>query len=153
MEENQPTAETENQLPVLTWEVFRARENPRKTIFAVAFILLVVTIVAVTYQHPLMVLVTVAVFALALNSYFLPTTYTLDQNGITTDKLLFRYTRRWNEFRTFIRTTGGVVISPFRHFTYLDNFRGLHLLLPKDPQPVLKYLAGRLPEKTRRGIA
>jgi hypothetical protein len=144
---NQP-AQEEPVFPTLTWSVFRAKENMRRTILAVGFILAVVIFVAVAY-HPMMALLAILVFALALNSYFLPTTYTFDQNGITTDKTFFRYTRRWSEFRGYIRTTGGVVISPFRHWTYLDNFRGLHLLLPQDPEPVLKYLADRLSVKQR----
>jgi hypothetical protein len=42
-------------------------------------------------------------------------------------------------------------VSPFAAWTYLDNFRGIHLLLPRDPKPVLDYLAQRLPEKKKVG--
>jgi hypothetical protein len=112
-----------------------------------AIILAVLVIVAVSYRNPLMVLLAILIFAVALNGFFLPTVYTLDRNGITTDKKVLRYTRRWNEFRSFFRTSGGVVVSPFRDRTFLDNFRGIHLLLPEDPTQVLDYLAARLPEK------
>lgn len=122
-----------------------------RTLFVTLFIIAVI-VIALAYYGPVMGLVALLVLFLALNSYYLPTTYTLDEKGITTDKLLFHYTRGWKEFRSYVRTSGGVVASPFRNWTYLDNFRGIHLLLPRDPKPVLDYLAQRLPEKkkTRR---
>ena len=134
----------------LTWLVFRAKETPRKTVLASILILAILVFVAVAYKDVLMVLLAILIFALALNSYFLPTRYTLDVNSVTIDKQFFRYARRWSEFRSFVRTSGGVVISPFSNWTYLDNFRGIHLLLPRDPTAVLKYLADRLPEKKRQ---
>jgi hypothetical protein len=97
-----------------------------------------------------MVLFAFLVFALTLNGYFLPVNYTFDENGITTDKIGFRYTRRWSEFRSFFRTTGGIVVSPFLAWSFLDNFRGIHLLLPRDTQPIVDYLRQRLPEKKRQ---
>jgi len=133
----------------LSWRVFRAQENPRKTILAGVFIAVILVIVALGYRNVIMVLFAVLVFALTLNSYFLPITYTFDDKGVTTDKLLFRHTRPWTEFRSFFRTTGGIVVSPFKTWSYLDNFRGIHLLLPKDPQPILDNLAARLPQKTK----
>jgi hypothetical protein len=148
MPDEHPASPPED-LPTLTWRVFRAKETPRRTVLTVAFILLILAIVAVSYRDPLWVLLALVVLFLALNGYFLPTTYTFDRRGITTDKLLFRYTRRWNEFRSFFRTTGGIVVSPFTTWSYLDNFRGVHLLLPEDSEPILAYLAQRLPEKKR----
>jgi len=136
------------QSPALSWRVFRAGEAPARTLLVTAFLIAVVVIAGV-YYGPLMGFVAVLVLFLALNTYYLPTTYTFDQRGITTDKLLFHYTRGWNEFRSFVRTSGGVVVSPFKSWTYLDNFRGIHLLLPRDPKPVLDYLSGRLPEKQK----
>ncbi len=145
-----PTPEPEPAEPSpLTWRVFPAGVNPAKTWFAVGIVVLVLVIVGISYRNPFMLVMTILVFAVALNGYFLPTTYTFDAGGVTTDKGFFRFTRRWGEFRSFVRTTSGVVISPFRDWTYLDNFRGIHLLLPRDPTQILEYLANRLPEKRR----
>ena len=118
----EPTPDTnqspqeEPPFPTLTWIVFRAKENIRKTVIVGLFILALVVFVGIAYGV-VMALVAILVLALALNSYFLPTTYTFDQKGITTDKELFRYTRAWSEFRGYIRTSGGVVISTFQPVT------------------------------------
>jgi hypothetical protein len=147
--ENPPVADEASPTPApLSWRVFRARETPVRTLFVTLFVIAVL-VIALAYYGLAMCLVALLVLFLALNSYYLPTTYTLNEKGITTDKLLFHYTRGWNEFRSHVRTSGGVVVSPFRNWTYLDNFRGIHLLLPRDPKPVLDYLAQRLPEKKK----
>jgi hypothetical protein len=72
----------------------------------------------------------VVVLFLALNTYFLPITYALTDKGIEIDKRLFTARYEWKQFRRWFRTTGGIVISPFSRKNYLDNFRGVHLLLP-----------------------
>lgn len=136
----------------LSWRIFRAQETPVRTILVTLFVIAVI-VIALLYYGPIMGLVALLVLFLALNSYYLPTTYTLNERGITTDKLLFHYTRGWSEFRSYVRTSGGVVVSPFRNWTYLDNFRGIHLLLPRDAKPVLDYLTQRLPEKKKVGKA
>ena len=134
----------------LTWRIFRARETPVRTLLVTMFNIVVI-VISVVYYGPLMGFIALLVLFAALNTYYLPVTYTLDQEGVATDKIMFHYRRRWGEFRSFVRTSGGVVLSPFRAWTYLDNFRGIHLLLPADPKSVLDFIAQHLPEKKRAG--
>lgn len=79
---------------------------------------------------PVLGLLAVVVFFLALNTYFLPVTYTFDDKGIEVDKRVMTTRYEWKQFRRWFRTSGGIVVSPFSHKSYLDNFRGVHLLLP-----------------------
>lgn len=123
----------------LNWSVHRLKESPGKSVVVGVF--LVVFLVFSWFAFgPGLTLVALLVFALALNTWYLPTTYTFDRDGITMNKRLFSHTYPWDQFRRFFRTTGGVVVSPFSRRTFLDAFRGVHLLLPEDPQPVLDYL-------------
>jgi hypothetical protein len=92
---------------------------------------------------PMLGMLAVVVLFLALNTYFLPITYMLTDKGIEIDKRLFTARYEWKQFRRWFRTTGGIVISPFSRKNYLDNFRGVHLLLPADPQPIVAYLEKR----------
>jgi len=116
----------------LSWTVHRARENPVKTAVASVFILAFVGF-GWTVFGPMLGMLAVVVLFLALNTYFLPITYMLTDKGIEIDKRLFTARYEWKQFRRWFRTTGGIVISPFSRRNYLDNFRGVHLLLPAEP--------------------
>jgi hypothetical protein len=126
----------------LTWSVHRARETPGRTVAALVFIVVFV-VLAFWVFGPLLALLAALVFFLALNAYFLPITYTFTDTGIIVDKRLYKANYEWKQFRRWFRTTGGIVISPFSRRTYLDNFRGVHLLLPDDPASIVAYLEKR----------
>jgi len=113
----------------LSWTVHRARETPAKTIIASIFVLAFVAFSWVVFG-PMMGILAVVVLFLALNTYFLPITCTFTDKGIEVDKRLFTARYEWKQFRRWFRTSGGIVISPFSRKNYLDNFRGVHLLLP-----------------------
>ena len=115
----------------LSWTVHRARETPTKTVVAAIFILSFVAFSWLVFG-PMLGISAVVVLFLALNTYFLPVTYTLADKGIEVDKRLFTARYEWKQFRRWFRTSGGIVISPFSRKNYLDNFRGVHLLLPAE---------------------
>jgi len=124
--------------------VHRARETPGKTVFAGAFLALFLVLVFWSFGLVLALLAAIVLFV-ALHTYFLPITYTFDITGVRVDKRVFNYTYPWDRFRRFVCASGGIVLSPFSARTFLDNFRGVHLLLPADPSPVVAYLARRFP--------
>ena len=124
------------------WTVHRARETPARTIVAAAFILGFVAFSWAVFG-PMLGILAVVVLFLALNTYFLPVTYTFTDKGFEVDKRLFTARYEWKQFRRWFRTSGGIVVSPFSHKSYLDNFRGVHLMLPSDPQRILDYLDRR----------
>jgi hypothetical protein len=113
----------------LSWTVHRAKETPTKTVVASIFILAFVGFSWVVFG-PMLGMLAMVVLFLALNTYFLPITYTLTDKGIEVDKRMFTARYEWKQFRRWFRTSGGIVISPFSQKNYLDNFRGVHLLLP-----------------------
>jgi len=114
---------------ILSWTVHRAREARAKTAVTAVFILAFVIFSWFVFG-PVLAILAVVVFFLALNTYFLPVTYTFSDKGIEVDKRLFTTSYEWKQFRRWFRTTGGIVVSPFSRKSYLDNFRGVHLLLP-----------------------
>ena len=126
----------------LVWTIHRAKETPGKTWLSLAFITVFVFFTAWTLG-PLLAVLALAVFFAALNSYFLPVTYKFTAKGIEIDKRVYTARYEWKQFRRWFQTTGGIVISPFSKKNYLDNFRGVHLLLPADPKPIVEYLEKR----------
>jgi hypothetical protein len=126
----------------LSWTIHRAKETPAKTVVASVFMLAFVVFSWVVFG-PVLGMLAVVVLFLALNTYFLPVTYTFTDKGIEVDKRLFRARYEWKQFRRWFRTSGGIVISPFSRKSYLDNFRGVHLLLPAGTSRISN-VAGRM---------
>jgi len=135
----------------VTWSVHRSRETPVRTIAVTVFILAFLVFVYWAFQLLFTILALIVLFV-TLHSYFLPITYTLNDDGVTIDKYILRHTYPWQQFRRYFRTSGGIVLSPFPKKSFLDNFRGVHLLLPQDPGPIISYLEHRfatgMPDKT-----
>jgi hypothetical protein len=129
-------------LEPLEWTVHRAKESRGRTVAAGLFIVAFV-VFAGFFFGPLLALLAALVFLLTLNSYFLPVTVRFSADGIDIDKRLYHARYEWKQFRRWVRTSGGVVLSPFSHRSWLDNFRGVHLLLPADPAPVIAWLERR----------
>jgi hypothetical protein len=133
----------------LTWTVHRAREEPGKTAIVLAFIGMFLVFSGVFFG-PVLALIAALVLFVALNTYFLPVTVAFSDAGVDIDKRLFRTHYDWKQFRRWIRTSGGIVLSPFSRRNYLDNFRGVHLLLPPDPTPVIASLEKRFAPPEQR---
>lgn len=123
----------------LKWESFPARERPGRTIWTSLFILTFLALIYFSYGL-FWTFFAGLIFFLTLNTYFIPQRYRLDKKGVAVDHIIYRVERSWQEFRNFYQTRNGVVLSPFRRRNFLDNFRGLHLLLPRDREPILKFI-------------
>ncbi|MGQ9678316.1 MAG: hypothetical protein ACUVUD_03445 [bacterium] len=127
----------------ISWTVHRAKEMPVRALLVGLFIFAFLVFTLLAFGILLFVVAVVVLFA-ATHTFYLPVTYALSPEGVTVDKVIFSYTYEWARFRRFFRTSGGVVLSPFQQHNFLDNFRGVHLLLPENPTPIFEYLERRL---------
>jgi hypothetical protein len=129
---------------MISWQVHRAKETPKKTFtvsIALGFFLIILIFF---YGLPWAILAAVVLFA-SLNAYFLPTTYILTDTEIVIDKKLFKNKLEWSRFRKYYITTTGIVLSPFTKRNFLDNFRGVHLLLPKEnSEEIINFIKNKL---------
>jgi hypothetical protein len=129
---------------MLSWQVHRAKEHPKKTLFVSIILGVFVISITVLYGLPWTVLTLIVLFA-SLNAYFLPTTYTITDTEIIIDKKMFKNKLTWSRFRKYYITTTGVVLSPFTKRNFLDNFRGVHLLLPKEnSEAIINFIKNKL---------
>jgi len=129
---------------MISWQVHRAKEHPKKTLYVL--IVLGVFIISITalYGLPWTILTLIVLFA-SLNAYFLPTTYTITDSEIIIDKKMFKNKLEWSRFRKYYITTTGIVLSPFTKRNFLDNFRGVHLLLPKEnSEEIINFIKNKL---------
>ena len=128
---------------MISWKIHKAKENPTKTLIATAFLLFIILFFLFFYGL-LWAAIAILVFFISLNSYYLPITYTLTERVVIIDKKVFKYQREWQIFRKYYLTGNGLILSPFSRRNFLDNFRGLHLLLPNDKDEIIKFIENRL---------
>ncbi len=85
----------------------------------------------------------ILILFVSLGSFFIPTEYRIDEQGIRVKRFIYSYYRPLSEFRRIYILKNGVLFSPFSRPTFLNNFRGLFLLFPKDREGIVEYLKKR----------
>jgi len=129
---------------MISWQVHRAKENPKKTLWVLIVLIVFLVLLTVLYNFFWTVLALIVLFT-SLNAYFLPISYMLTDTEILIDKKLFKNKLEWSRFRKYYITTTGIVLSPFTKRNFLDNFRGVHLLLPKEnPEAIINFIKNKL---------
>jgi hypothetical protein len=131
----------------LVWTV-----HPLKDAFGMGLVLLVfiVTIPFFVYLQDgdlWLGLVAMLVLTFSLRSYFLPTRYILDEEGIICACFPLRVRRPWKAVKSWYVMDGAVRLSPFPSPSRMDAWRGLLLRCKNNDAEVLAYLRGRLPER------
>ncbi len=77
---------------------------------------------------------------LSLHSYFFPTHYEVNDKEVTIKTIFATQRRQLNEFKRLYYGKNGVLLSPFKHKTFLNQFRGVFLLLPTERDEIVNYL-------------
>lgn len=124
------------QEPALTWTIHPARDNMRKTILSLIFIVACLAFVFI-FWGIIYGIIGLAFLFIALRPYYFPTLYELSATQITVKTLFYTQKRQLSEFRAVLRGKNGVLLSPFRHKTFLNNFRGIYLFLPSDADHIV----------------
>ncbi|MEO0142084.1 MAG: hypothetical protein ABIL70_03020 [candidate division WOR-3 bacterium] len=123
----------------MNWSVHPARDNPVKTILSLIFIFGFLFFVLIFYGLLWALLGFIFLFA-SLHSYFFPTYYAIDEESIQIRNIFTTQKRKLKEFKKVYLGRNGVLFSPFRHKTFLNQFRGVYLLLPPEKEEIISYL-------------
>jgi hypothetical protein len=83
--------------------------------------------------------------------FLLPTTYVLDDAGVTLRFLGGTRRRAWTEVRSCVRDGSGVLLSPFPRKSPLESFRGLFLIFDGNADEVMAIVKARMGREARRG--
>ncbi len=127
----------------MKWTVHPAKRDLTKTIISGVFIALFLVIVGVFYGIFWSIFGFV-VLLVSVHSYFFPTAYEITNEEVIIKNIFMTQKRKISEFRRIYPGKNGVLLSPFRRKTVLNQFRGVFLLLPEDRQEVLDMLKGRI---------
>ena len=87
------------------------------------------------------------VLLLALYPFYVKTEYLASPEGIFIKRPFYKKKRKWSEFRSIREYENGILLSPYKKRTFLENLRGEFLLVdPEDKRKVIKVLKELLDE-------
>jgi hypothetical protein len=125
----------------MNWSVHPAKDNYKKTILSLVFIIGFLVFIAVFYGL-FWGLLGFVILVVSLYSYFFPTHYEVDHEYVTIKNMFITQHRRLAEFKKVYRGKNGILLSPFKRKTILNQFRGVFLLLPKEREAIEEYVRG-----------
>ena len=125
-----------NNEALLEWESFPFRENPRKSLFVVLFLIAMFGflwyLTIVLWEMPLFYILGVAFLLFDLLPYFIPTRYVMLENRFLIYYLSIKIEKQYDDFRCFYTDEKGVMLGTFMRPRWLDRFRGQSLRFSQD---------------------
>jgi len=120
----------------MTWSVHPANENPVKTIISLVFIFGFLIFILIFYG-PLLAALGFAFLLVSLHSFYFKTSYEIDPDSVSVRTIFGTQQRKLKEFKKIYKGKNGILLSPFKHKTFLNNFRGLFLYYPRSAKVII----------------
>jgi hypothetical protein len=89
-------------------------------------------------------LVACAALALAANRFYLPSTYTIDDAGLTARSFAGTKIILWKNARRFLHDDRGGFLSSRARRSWLDSMHGVHILFDADPRRAREAIESRI---------
>lgn len=125
----------------MKWSVHPAKDNYMKTILSLVFIIGFLVFVSIFYGV-FWSLLGFIILIVSLYSYFFPSHYEVDHEYVRIRNIFLTQRRRLTEFKKVYRGKNGILLSPFKRKTFLNQFRGVFLLLSREQQEIEDYVRG-----------
>ncbi len=126
----------------MTWRVHPANENLTKTIVSLIFVAIFLLLIGIIYGFFWSLLGAIFLF-ISLYSYYFPTVYEITDEEVIIKTIFTTNKRKLAEFKKAYFGKNGILLSPFKHKTFLNNFRGVFLLLPEDRGKIVDFIKKR----------
>lgn len=131
--------------PLWTWRVHPAAKRPRAALLAGAVILGFSLVAAWTFGHFGWGVLSAAVLFASLNQFFLPSTFAIDESGVSANFPFGSRRMEWKHVRRVESGAYGVALSMSLRRTWLNARRELRLPLGDDRERTLKLIRSHLP--------
>ncbi|OGL48133.1 MAG: hypothetical protein A2161_02735, partial [Candidatus Schekmanbacteria bacterium RBG_13_48_7] len=95
----------------IEWRVHPAMERPLAFILVLIFLLFFCIFVYFYTNSNFLTVVSIVILFVSLQTFFFPTDYILDEEGLEIRKLIGSQKRSWTNFRSFYGTNRGIQIS------------------------------------------
>jgi len=127
----------------IRWRSHPARDNPVK-MGTVLTISVLAAIFAWFIAGPFWAGMAVLVAFLALYSFWLPTTYTLDESGIEVKRFAYRRRFEWSRFRRWEVDKNGIFLGTFKNPSRLDPWRGVYLVAGQKHPEAVEFIKSKI---------
>lgn len=131
----------------LTWVDHPARNSPLKLAFTTFVVLLCALGLVMLEGSVPLALAGVVILLAAISPFLLPTRFTLNQQGVTQRSRLTFKQRPWQDLKRWQEDRNGILVSPFRAASWLDEVRGIYLR-GGPREEIRRILQQKLGEKT-----
>jgi hypothetical protein len=132
--------------PEFAWRAHPAREHVGRAALGSTVIVALAAFTALFMQSLAWGVFAAAILILALNRFFLPSRFAIDAEGITARYPLRRRRLRWSELRRFACDDHGGYLSTRARRSWLDAYRGLHVLFGEHRDAVSARIRAHLRE-------
>jgi hypothetical protein len=134
---------TDNAQSVFAWQAHPARER-RAGASAALIVIAGLTAAAYLSFGVAWAVLTVVVLVLALNRFFFPSRFEIDDQGITARYPLRRQRFQWRNLRRFVHDEHGGYLSTRARRSRFDAYSGMHLLFGTKPETVIQQIQSRV---------
>ena len=130
--------------PAFTWRAHPARERVGRAALGGAIVLALAAACGLLMQDAWWAVLASAVLVLALNRFYFPSRFLIDDEGILARYPLRRLRRSWPEIRRFLHDENGGYLSPRVKATRWDGFGGMHVLFGTERESVIERITAHL---------
>ncbi|MHC4992543.1 MAG: hypothetical protein ACYTGC_16345 [Planctomycetota bacterium] len=127
-----------------SWQAHPAREHRGRAVAALAVVAAMAALSGLMMQSVGWGLLALLLLLAALNRFFLPTRFAIDDEGITARYPLRRMRFRWVELRRFALDDHGGYLSTRARRSWTDGYKGMHLLFGRQRDAVIEQIRAHM---------
>lgn len=128
----------------MQWTVHLIKRNWKISAGVILFLIILCAAIYLSFNSATFLFLSVAILAISLSPFFLPTTYTFQDDCIIVKSLLRKSSRQWNSFKSYYPDRNGVLLSPFSSPTRLENFRGVYIRFENNRSEVVDFIEKKI---------
>ncbi|MHC4414166.1 MAG: PH domain-containing protein [Planctomycetota bacterium] len=137
---------TDKPAPEFTWHAHPAAERARAATMASLVVICVAGAIYLSFQSIAWSGLGLIVLVAALNRFYFRSRFSIDAEGITARYPLRTQRFRWNDLRRFVVDERGGYLSSRSRRSWLDAYRGLHVLFGRQRESVIERIRAHLPK-------
>lgn len=129
----------------MDWVSIPVQHAPWKGLVLVLVVAITAAAVFFSTQNSGWTLLSVILLLAGVHDFLLPTTYQLNEEGVSSQILWYRRHKPWSFFRSFWIDPNGMLLSPFPKRNRLESHRGFYLRFAgTDRQAVICFVESKI---------